>query len=284
MTGTAGRAPIREEGNVGEPVRVDRPWMPGYGVTTGDEGLLPWSWAVERLQAARRYWVSSASAAGEPHVSAVWAAWVDDALWFSCGGRSRKARNLLASGRCAIATERADESVTLTGPAERVVGERALAPVREAYVAKYGEGFPDPATNPVFAVRPERVIGIVEDESHFASAATRWVFGDPASAGGGLAGRRLRLRYASGLEMDALYGADDVSWHALAGPTAGQRGSEATAVSEVRPGVWFVSWVEDGATVSQVLDLDHGTVVGFVTYPDGPARAGALDHGTITPL
>jgi hypothetical protein len=258
--------------------------MPGYGVTTGEEGLLPWSWAVERLHAARRYWVASASAAGEPHVSAVWAAWVDDALWFSCGGRSRKARNLLASGRCAIATERADESVTLTGPADRVMGERALAAVREAYVAKYGEGFPDPAANPVFAVRPERVIGIVEDESHFASAATRWVFGDPAPAGGGLAGRRFRLRYASGLEIDALYGADDVSWHALAGPAAGQRGSDATAVSEVRPGVWFVSWVEDGATVSQVLDLDHGTVVGFVTYPDGATRAGALDHGTITPL
>ena len=32
--------------------RPDRPHVPGYGILTSTDGLLPWSWAVERLEAA----------------------------------------------------------------------------------------------------------------------------------------------------------------------------------------------------------------------------------------
>lgn len=50
----------------------------------------------------------------------------------------------------------------------------SIEPVSEAYLAKYGEGFPDPAENPLFAVLPDVVIGMVESE--FSSRATRWTF------------------------------------------------------------------------------------------------------------
>ena len=34
-----------------------RPHMPGYGMSDSDKGLLPFSWAEERLSEALRYWV-----------------------------------------------------------------------------------------------------------------------------------------------------------------------------------------------------------------------------------
>ncbi|MCR6486010.1 hypothetical protein M8542_24585 [Amycolatopsis sp. OK19-0408] len=32
--------------------RADRPHLPGYGIAAGPAGLLPWSWAEERLRAS----------------------------------------------------------------------------------------------------------------------------------------------------------------------------------------------------------------------------------------
>ncbi len=163
-----------------QPARTDRPWMPDYGLANDAAGLLPWSWAVDHLESARRFWVATADPTGQPNLSAVWAVWFEDALWFSCGPRSRKARNLLADSRCSVATERADEAVTLTGRARRVEGAPELSGVTEAYVVKYGEGFPDPAVNPLFTVLPESVIGIVEDD--VPNRATRWSFSSTGAA------------------------------------------------------------------------------------------------------
>ena len=66
--------------------------MPGYGISPGPNGLLPWSWAQARLRDARNYWVASTGPDGAPHLAAVWAVWFDGAVVFSTGGRSRKAR------------------------------------------------------------------------------------------------------------------------------------------------------------------------------------------------
>lgn len=157
------------------PTRTDRPWMPDYGLAVDPDGLLPWSWAVEHLHSSRRFWIASVDPMGAAHLSAVWGVWVGDALWFSCGARSRKARNLRASGRCSAAIERADEAVTITGQASRVDDPATIEPVTEAYLTKYGEGFPNPVENPLFAVRPDLVIGIVENDMQ--ARATRWRFG-----------------------------------------------------------------------------------------------------------
>jgi hypothetical protein len=55
--------------------------MPGYGVLPADQGsgLLPWSWALERLRNARNYWLTTVWPDGRPHVMPVWAVWLDRA-------------------------------------------------------------------------------------------------------------------------------------------------------------------------------------------------------------
>jgi hypothetical protein len=165
-----------------EPIAVDRPDMPGYGLAAASAGLLPWSWAVERLERARNYWVATAMPDGVPHLAAVWGAWVGGALYFSTGGESVKARNLTADARCVVTPEYAGESVVVHGVAERVGNPAALDFVARIYTEKYGSGWPDPSSNPVFAVAPRVVIGLNSDPAVFATSATRWRFAsiDPA--------------------------------------------------------------------------------------------------------
>jgi hypothetical protein len=151
-----------------------RPDMPGYGIAAGATGLLPWSWATERLTDAHGYWVATIGPDGGPHLAAVWAVWFDGAVCFSTGGASRKAKNLDRDPRCSVTTGDARQSLVLRGVAHRVTDLTTVDGMRTVYVAKYGEGFPDPGENPVFAVRPHTVIGIVEAE--FASSPTRWTF------------------------------------------------------------------------------------------------------------
>ena len=87
-------------------------------------------------------------------------------------GRSRKARNLRAEPRCVVHSEGPDV-VVVNGVAE----QGALAPIIEAYRAKYPELPPDPAENPIIRVRPVTVIGI--DEREFTTSPTRWRFSNP---------------------------------------------------------------------------------------------------------
>jgi hypothetical protein len=68
--------------------------MPDYGIMPADAGggLLPWSWAVQRLDRAHNYWVATSKPAGSPHLAAVWGVWVDGAFHFSTAGvRARRA-------------------------------------------------------------------------------------------------------------------------------------------------------------------------------------------------
>ena len=157
---------------------VDRPHMPGYGVVDAADGrgLLPWDWAVERLARAHNYFVATVRPDGAPHLIAVWGVWLDGAFYFSTGGRSRKARNLTVEPRCVVSPEGAAESVVVEGLSERVTDAGQLPRLMEAYIAKYGSGFPDPVENPVFAVRPRVVFGFIEHEAAFAGSATRWTF------------------------------------------------------------------------------------------------------------
>jgi len=61
---------------------ASRPQMPGYGTIGPEEGtgLLPWSWAVERLSRSRNYWLATIRPEGGPHVMPVWAVWDQDCL------------------------------------------------------------------------------------------------------------------------------------------------------------------------------------------------------------
>lgn len=169
--------------------RADRPHMPGYGIAPADvgTGLLPWSWAEERLTRSHDYWLATRRPDGHPHAMPVWGVWLDGAVWFSCGIRSRKARNLDADGRCAVTTDDALEPVVVEGEAVRVLDREALAGFMAALDAKYetsyGAEFADPAVNVVWRVAPARAFGLLE--SDFPGSPTRWTFppGAPGAPG-----------------------------------------------------------------------------------------------------
>ncbi|MGE5596776.1 MAG: pyridoxamine 5'-phosphate oxidase family protein [Hyphomicrobiales bacterium] len=160
-----------------EEPQASRPHMPGYGLAPASAGLLPWSWAEERLRASRNFWISTVRPDGRPHAMAVWAAWHDGLLGFSSGEQSRKAQNLVANPACTATTESADEAVIIEGTVTRDFDPRQHAGVAEAYREKYGMGIDAVPGSYVFILRPRVVFGIIEAEEQFSSAATRWTFG-----------------------------------------------------------------------------------------------------------
>jgi nitroimidazol reductase NimA-like FMN-containing flavoprotein (pyridoxamine 5'-phosphate oxidase superfamily) len=151
--------------------------MPGYGIAeaSGGKGLLPWSWALERLNDAHNYFVATARPDGRPHVMPVWGVWLDDAFFFSTGTTSRKARNLATNAHCVVTTERADESVIVEGVAEEVEDEAALTRFKEVYHEKYDWEI-DTSAGGIYAVRARVAFGFIEAADNFTKTATRWVF------------------------------------------------------------------------------------------------------------
>ena len=154
--------------------------MPGYGVRPAGEGtgLLPWSWAEERLVSSRNYWVTTVWPDGRPHLMPVWGMWHEDSFWFSSSKPSRKARNLTADPRCMVATEDAVNPVVVEGQASLVTDRDELAMMLALENAKYSTDYGietlDPAINSTFRVRPRWVFGLRTDD--FAGSPTRWDF------------------------------------------------------------------------------------------------------------
>ena len=117
--------------------RPDRPHVPGYGIPASTDGLLPWSWAVERLEAAIVYWLATTGADGAPHVIPIWGAWVGG-RWYVEGGPTRWQRNLRENPQLAIHIEIGDEVVIVEGTAtEHVAPAKPLADAILAGYAKY---------------------------------------------------------------------------------------------------------------------------------------------------
>jgi PPOX class probable F420-dependent enzyme len=160
-----------------------RPYMPGYGTLPADEGtgLLPWSWAVERIVRSHDLWLATTWPDGRPHVMPVWGVWLDDAVWFSSSLGSRKARNLAANDRCVLATDNPQEPVIVEGRAELVPDPPTIQRFADAVNAKYGTDygldFFEPEVNGCWRVRPVWAFGLAE--SDFTGTPTRWRF-DPS--------------------------------------------------------------------------------------------------------
>jgi hypothetical protein len=156
--------------------------MPGYGIAGPDEGsgLLHWSWAAERLTAARNYWVASNWPDGRPHVMPVWGMWDDSCLWFTSATNSRKVRNLRADPRCCVTTEDASDPVIIEGIARFSADPGVLRRVVDLMNAKYRThlelDFLDPQKNATIGVRPARVFSMRHGD--FTGSPTRWVFDD----------------------------------------------------------------------------------------------------------
>jgi len=154
---------------------ADRPDIPAaYGVSRSKKGLLPWSWAQERLAAAQNYWVVTVRPDGRPHTVPVWGVWLDEAFFF--GGTGVKARNLTANSSVVVHLERADEVVIVEGIYDAGFGLSAdlRARLREASKQKYGfgGGEGDGQDETTFVVRPRTVLGW----SNMLRDATRWRF------------------------------------------------------------------------------------------------------------
>ncbi|MEX2293275.1 MAG: pyridoxamine 5'-phosphate oxidase family protein [Acidimicrobiales bacterium] len=159
---------------------ASRPHMPGYGILPFDEGtgLLPWTWANERLEHSHDYWLATTCSDGRPHIMPVWAVWRDGALWSSSALSSRKARNIAKDGRCSITTDDALEPVVVEGEAEIIREPDLITTFLEAMNGKYGTSyepnFLDPEVNATIRITPEVVFGLTEDD--FTGSPTRWTF------------------------------------------------------------------------------------------------------------
>jgi hypothetical protein len=163
--------------------------MPGYGLLPpGDgAGLLPWSWARQRLETSHNYWLATTRPDHHPHVMPLWGIWIDESFAFSTGRLSVKARNLRANPWCVVITEDPAEPVIVEGVAKLVDDAHLLRQICDAYATKYGAAPPDTTQGPLYLLAPARVFGLIEQAEEFAGSATRWTFPDsiqPAKTSG----------------------------------------------------------------------------------------------------
>ncbi len=151
----------------------------GYGFPEGTKGLLPWSWADQRLKKSHNYWITTVKPDRSPHTMIVWGLWQDGRFLFSTGSKSRKARNLAKNPKCIVCSELAQEAVIVEGVVEiaDVPARRKFLPVYEKKYEFDMKSMKDDILSmkePVFAVRPKVVFALWE--KHFQSKSTRWKF------------------------------------------------------------------------------------------------------------
>lgn len=142
---------------------------------------LPWAWANERLDRARRYWIATTRPDGRPHCRPVWGVWVDDAVCFSTG--SAAITNLLARPDISVQVDEDGEVVIIEGTATPIEDRPLTERIVLAYNAKYRWDLDVNALpGPFLRVSPRVVFGWVSDDSgldggaHFHGSVTRWRF------------------------------------------------------------------------------------------------------------
>ena len=146
--------------------KTSRPrFAEAYGVPEDEDGMLPWSWAAERLANAHNFWVATSG----PHASPVWALWRGGAIVFSCGPSSRKARELARDPRIVVHLESGAEVVIVEGKAETTTVDDS---VLDEYERKYA--FRPDKDGGWYRVAPKRVLAWTEAD--FPRNATRFDF------------------------------------------------------------------------------------------------------------
>src|ERR1700730_4041198 len=118
-----------------EPATELHPQFSSDGAT-----LTPWSEARKLLEKASIYWLVTVRPDGRPHVTPLFAVWLDGALYFCTGPSERKAKNLSLNSHCAITTgcnviEGLD--LVVEGDAEKVSGEPRLQALAARFASKY---------------------------------------------------------------------------------------------------------------------------------------------------
>ena len=154
--------------------------MPGYDLPEGPDGLMPWSWAEERLAGSHNYWLATVREDDRPHLMVIWGLWHEGVFYFSTGSRSRKARNLESNAHCVIGTEQAHEAVVVEGVAEKLRDVPLIRELLGRYTKKYDYDMSSMQDDilslrePMFAVRPTVAFGL--EEKTVLQNATRWKF------------------------------------------------------------------------------------------------------------
>jgi hypothetical protein len=155
--------------------------MPGYGVPEHDEGLIPWSRVVEKLEAARHYWMATVRPDARPHAAPTWGVWLDGAFYTEGGGR--KIANLKANPAVVVHLESGEDVVILEGIAEEISRpDRSFFDRLDAgYAAKYGYKPSDNLASPDEAPYPEGGLWRVRPRvafawSRFPADCTRFLF------------------------------------------------------------------------------------------------------------
>jgi hypothetical protein len=161
------------------PLARSRPHMPGYGIPTGENTMLPWQEVEARMESAGNFWVSTVDSEGRPHAVPVWGAWIDQVFYFEGGGR--KVRNLKANPHIVVHLESGDEVVIIEGIAQelrrldRALFDRIDASFAARYSYRPGENLADADAVPypdggLFAVQPRVVFAWTQ----FPDNVTRW--------------------------------------------------------------------------------------------------------------
>lgn len=147
----------------------------GYAFPTSDEHLLSWGEAVQRVVAARHYWLATTNPDGTPHVRPVWGVWVAGCLYFDGHPHTRWARNLAREPRVSVHLESATSVVIVEGVGEDVerTDEELGRRIADSWEKKYGRLVPDPAARGIFRLTPRRARGWSEDLHD----GTVWTFG-----------------------------------------------------------------------------------------------------------
>jgi uncharacterized pyridoxamine 5'-phosphate oxidase family protein len=150
------------------------------------EEATPTSWADARghLEEARIYWLATVRPNGHPHVTPLFAVWLDGGLYFCTGPGERKAKNLVGNPSCVIMTgcnvlEGVD--IVVEGEAVQVSEEATLQRVAGRYASKYGwhyevrDGafYGEGGRTPVYKVSPTTAFGFGKGDTF---SQTRWRF------------------------------------------------------------------------------------------------------------
>jgi hypothetical protein len=164
-------------GERGDP-EVSQPRMFGGYMGSAE---LPWTWATERLNRARNYWIATTRSDGRPHSRPVWGIWLDNAFYFSTG--SLAASNLVTRPAITVHLESGSEVVIIEGVAETVNDAALVEQVVSLYNQKYNWNLdPHNVTDPFYVVRPQVAFGWHFEESELnpdssgLETATRWYF------------------------------------------------------------------------------------------------------------
>ena len=144
----------------------------------------PWAEARDMLEEAKIYWLSTVRPDGRPHVTPLFAVWLEDTLYFCTGQGERKAKNLAGNSHCAITTGcNVIEGIDLVveGDAVQVSDEDKLRRIANRYASKYdwhyevrdGAFYGEGGRAEVYEVSPSTALGFGKGEQF---SQTRWRF------------------------------------------------------------------------------------------------------------